>query len=72
MKKTKRKLVLIVDGNLLARKSFYKFKVLSSKMKISELRGLSKFLMNNVILSELGEMIEEEMVNKNNGEILLT
>ncbi len=67
-----KKAFLIIDGNLLARKSFYKFKVLSSKMKVSELGILSKHLMSNIISSELGEALEEEIVNKDNGDIFTT
>jgi len=61
MKKEKTK--LIVDGNLLARKSFYKFKDLSSTVKIEDLKYLSKPLRKKLLL-DIPEDIDEILSTK--------
>jgi len=62
--KTKTK--LIIDGNLLARKSFYKFKNLTSTIKIEDLKYLSKPLQKK-LLADDDTKTTDEILSKKSG-----
>lgn len=61
--KSKKSYNLIIDGNLLARKSFYKFKNLSVKVPLKDLSFLSKSLRSSIKEEEK----KEEFISENSG-----
>lgn len=63
--------VLIIDGNLLARKSFYKFKNLKSKMNKSDFSELFPMYPTNILEKKESEEEEiEEIVSQGSGNVV--
>lgn len=66
----KEKKILIVDGNLFARRIFYKFQHLSSKIKFGDLETLAPNLIRILFPEAMtGKKSKKEVVDENSGEI---
>lgn len=63
----KKEINLIIDGNLLARKSFYKFQNLSAKLRNRDLLSLSKSLIPDSESSEKENDEKKEFISDNSG-----
>jgi 5'-3' exonuclease len=59
--------ILIVDGNLFARKMFYKFKHLSSKLSPQELGIISPIFQKNILAKLYVQNQDNEIFNKQQG-----
>ncbi len=59
--------ILIVDGNLFARKMFYKFKHLSSKLSSQELGIISPIFQKNILAKLYVQDQDNEIFNKQQG-----
>lgn len=59
--------ILIVDGNLFARKMFYKFKHLSSKLNSEELGIISPTFQKNILAKLYVQKQDNEIFNKQRG-----
>ena len=59
--------ILIVDGNLFARKMFYRFKHLSSKLTSQELGIISPIFQKNILAKRYVQSQDNEVFNKQQG-----